>query len=326
MTGGPDPAGYARTREEILKRYQELEAAQRDAAYRQTRFEEVCRQLPPELRPDASVVERAKQQMVKFWGYVTPLLSDLAFPWYAYLDSRRWTNINGASVRLSNVLTKMETHGQSADALRTTVPQQLIAGDGYPGRGVREFPWAGIAGDAYRSRIPYQRQASDRLGTISIRTAGAVSSASINVTFLYLAIVVALVILVFAWKVIVGLYVALTAAAGFLVAVFRVVASLPVWLTVHLRWLLTALATAVDKIFGAVATLVATYFGAKWAVAQQVIVMRNLLIEERSGTAYQTPVFSPNGNWPNPTRDVAFPHMGLDANGQWQVQTRPEYR
>jgi hypothetical protein len=105
-----------------------------------------------------------------------------------------------------------------------------------------------------------------------------------------------------------------------------VAARLATWASVHLRGLLTAILAAADKIFGAIATFLATFYGSKFAVAQQVIVMRNLLIEEQPGTAYQTPVFHPNGNWPNPTRDQAFPHMGQDASGQWDVLTRDVYR
>jgi hypothetical protein len=328
--GGPDLAAYERTRQQIIDKYRELEAVKADLATKETRFRQVCQTLPAEYRPvDDGILSRLSEQLSRAEQVIEGLIADLGFPFAAYDDSRKWTDVNGAATRASNEIFKIARHGSDVSTWRDGVSQNLTAGRMYPNAakpGPR-FPWIGAAGDNYRSQIPNQQAAADRLALMAIRTAGAVSSIAVNVVFLYLALLLLIVALIVAIKLIGAAMAALTGVVAWLLSTgigialaFAVVAGLRLFWrnAAQLLW------KSIQALFAAVASFIATEVGARMAVSQQTLLMRNMLAEEQAGTPYQTPAFSPDARWPNPTRDEEFPHMAK-VGDQWKVVTLDVY-
>lgn len=328
--GRLDLAAYERTRQEIIDKYRELEAVKRDLAVKETRFRQVCQTLPAEYRPvDDGILNRLGEQLSRAEQAIEGLIADLGFPFAAYEDSRKWTDVNAAATRASNEIFKIARHGSDVSTWRNGVSQDLTAGRMYPNAakpGPR-FPWIGPAGDNYRSQIPGQQAAADRVATIAIRTAGAMVSIAVNVVFLYLALLLMIVALIVAIKLIAAAMAALTGVVAWLLSTgigialaFAVVVGLRLFWrnAVQLLW------KAIQTLFAAVVSFIATEIGARMAVSQQSLLMRNMLLEEQPGTPYQTPAFAPDGHWPNPTGDEEFPHMAK-VRGQWKVVTLGVY-
>ena len=44
-----------------------------------------------------------------------------------------------------------------------------------------------------------------------------------------------------------------------------------------------------------------------------------------NGFISRTSAFRPDNTWPDPTKGVEFPHMVRDPNGQWSLQTLPQF-
>jgi hypothetical protein len=327
--GRLDLAAYERTRQEIIDKYRELEAVKRDLATKETRFRQVCQTLPAEYRPvDDGILNRVSEQLSRAGQAIEGMMEDLGFPFAAYEDSRKWTDVNAAATRASNEVFKIARHGSDVTTWRDGVSQSLTAGRMYPNaRPGPRFPWIGAAGDNYRSQIPNQQAAADRLATMAIRTAGAVSSIAVNVVFLYLALLLMIVALIAAIKLIGAAMAALTGVVAWLLSTgigialaFAVVAGLRLFWrnAAQLLW------KSIQTLFAAVVSFIATEVGARMAVSQQTLLLRNMLLEEQPGTPYQTPAFAPDGRWPNPTRDEEFPHMAK-VGGQWKVVTLGVY-
>jgi hypothetical protein len=223
-------------------------------------------------------------------------------------DAKTWALIQTKAEELKTLFATLRQDG--SDVLTrgsNAAPEQPLGGRGYPNR-IPTYGWDSTAGVNYRSQIQFQENAADFCVTLAIRAGGFIRTAGVDFRFVLQAILNLI-------RTILGSILTLTLAM--ISAMIALRAPNPV------TWSITA------GLAGAAVLSLSDIYGARtnYFTAQEALIAdAEPAATALAGFISRTSAFRPDNTWPDPTKDVEFPHMVRDSNGQWSLQTLPQLR
>jgi hypothetical protein len=303
-------APYAEIRAGFKTKYDELLAARRWLNTEGRRLSDSAGPLQPVVVNTMGFLDRLIWSGAKQYEQFAEIEFD--FPQIAERDVQRWLEIHNLAQQMSDVTRRLATDGSDALKGASTGTAQgaqgvAVGGRGYPNRG-HTYPWNGISGDNYRSQIPRQADPAEQFVLYAQRSVDLLNAAGREFARLLLAL----------WNL-------LVADVVFVLAIIAAIVSAISSLVLTVA----GVAAAAASITYAIYQRLAVYYPALRAYE----VRRETF--DRTLPPFQTqltnmlerrnPAFDPNNTWPDPTKDLEFPHMTRGTDGHSKVSTLPQF-